>query len=125
MVEPAFFAFAKRSMADARAESEDRTAKALAGAKKDDGAASAAAAAAGGAGAKAAHDDTPKATVDQLVGPECVRFQGLRVAYFALDKDASLGCLAEGADVPAGRREGDRIVLNRIVSLKEDLGKKA
>ena len=40
-------------------------------------------------------------------GPETVRFQGLRVAYFALDKDSVDG----------------KVVLNRIVSLKEDAGK--
>ena len=38
---------------------------------------------------------------------ESVRFQGLRVAYFAMDKDS----------------KDDRVVLNRIVSLKEDSGK--
>jgi glutaminyl-tRNA synthetase len=41
-------------------------------------------------------------------GPETVRFQGLRVAYFFLDRDTT----------------DDNIVINRIVSLKED-GKKA
>ena len=41
------------------------------------------------------------------VGLETVRFQGLRVAYFAMDKDSV----------------ADKIVLNRIVSLKEDAGK--
>ena len=61
----------------------------------------------------------------QLVGRECVRFLGLRVAYFALDKDAELACLEEPEDVVPGRRDGDRIVLNRIVSLKEDSGKAA
>lgn len=40
-------------------------------------------------------------------GFETVRFQGLRVAYFCLDKDST----------------ADKIVLNRIVSLKEDAGK--
>ena len=40
-------------------------------------------------------------------GPESVRFQGLRVAYFCLDQDSDDG----------------KIVLNRIVSLKEDAGK--
>jgi len=40
-------------------------------------------------------------------GPESVRFQALRVAYFAMDEDSV----------------GDKIVLNRIVSLKEDAGK--
>ena len=41
------------------------------------------------------------------VHPETVRFQGLRVAYFAMDKDSVEG----------------KVVLNRIVSLKEDSGK--
>ncbi|KAJ6257052.1 hypothetical protein Dda_7936 [Drechslerella dactyloides] len=36
--------------------------------------------------------------------PESVRFQGLRVGYFAMDSDSA----------------GERIVLNRIVTLKED-----
>jgi glutaminyl-tRNA synthetase len=40
-------------------------------------------------------------------GVETVRFQGLRVAYFTVDKDTS----------------EDHIVLNRIVGLKEDSGK--
>ncbi|KKY35255.1 putative glutaminyl-trna synthetase [Diaporthe ampelina] len=40
-------------------------------------------------------------------GPESVRFQGLRVAYFAMDTDST----------------DEKIVLNRIVSLKEDSGK--
>lgn len=42
-------------------------------------------------------------------GFETVRFQGLRVAYFAMDRDS----------------EGGKVVLNRIVSLKEDAGKGA
>jgi glutaminyl-tRNA synthetase len=40
-------------------------------------------------------------------GPESVRFQGMRIAYFALDSDST----------------DDKIVLNRIVPLKEDSGK--
>ncbi|PKS07417.1 hypothetical protein jhhlp_006020 [Lomentospora prolificans] len=40
--------------------------------------------------------------------PEAVRFQAIRVGYFAMDSDSV----------------GDKIVLNRIVSLKEDSGKK-
>jgi glutaminyl-tRNA synthetase len=40
-------------------------------------------------------------------GFETVRFQGMRVAYFCMDKDTT----------------EDKIVLNRIVSLKEDAGK--
>ncbi|OKL62167.1 putative glutamine--tRNA ligase [Talaromyces atroroseus] len=40
-------------------------------------------------------------------GPESVRFQGLRIAYFCVDSDST----------------DDKVVLNRIVSLKEDSGK--
>ena len=40
-------------------------------------------------------------------GPESVRFQGLRVAYFCMDQDST----------------DENLVLNRIVSLKEDAGK--
>ncbi|KAI0131887.1 glutaminyl-tRNA synthetase-like protein [Xylariales sp. AK1849] len=40
-------------------------------------------------------------------GPESIRFQGMRVAYFAVDSDST----------------EDKVVLNRIVSLKEDAGK--
>lgn len=40
-------------------------------------------------------------------GPESVRFQGMRIAYFAMDSDST----------------DERIVLNRIVPLKEDVGK--
>jgi glutaminyl-tRNA synthetase len=40
-------------------------------------------------------------------GPESVRFQAIRVAYMAMDKDST----------------DDKIVLNRIVSLKADAGK--
>jgi glutaminyl-tRNA synthetase len=42
-------------------------------------------------------------------GPESCRFQALRVGYFALDSDTT----------------GDNLVLNRIVTLKEDAGKNA
>ncbi|KAK4042961.1 hypothetical protein C8A01DRAFT_44031 [Parachaetomium inaequale] len=41
------------------------------------------------------------------VGPESVRFQAMRVGYFTLDSDST----------------EERIVLNRIVALKEDSGK--
>lgn len=39
--------------------------------------------------------------------PETVRFQGMRMGYFCVDKDTN----------------GDEIILNQIVSLKEDAGK--
>ena len=69
--------------------------------------------------------DTPHATSAQLVGMECIRFQGLRVAYFATDRDSRLACLNEPEGEEPGRRQGDYVVLNRIVSLKEDSGKSA
>jgi len=43
------------------------------------------------------------------IGPESVRFQALRVGYFAMDSDTT----------------EEKIVLNRIVTLKEDAGKSA
>ena len=61
--------------------------------------------------------DTPKAaTITDLStgevkpavpGPEAVRFQGMRMGYFCVDKDTT----------------NESLVLNRIVSLKEDSGK--
>lgn len=39
--------------------------------------------------------------------PETIRFQGMRMGYFCVDKDT----------------KGDNIILNRIVTLKEDAGK--
>lgn len=41
--------------------------------------------------------------------PETVRFQGMRVAYFTVDRESS----------------EEKVVLNRIVSLKEDAAKAA
>ena len=41
------------------------------------------------------------------VRPETVRFQGMRVAYFCVDRGTT----------------ADNLILNRIVSLKEDTGK--
>ena len=52
-------------------------------------------------------EEGEKGIENQNARPESVRFQGLRVAYFAVDKDS----------------KDDKIVLNRIVSLKEDSGK--
>jgi glutaminyl-tRNA synthetase len=115
LVEIGFWPLAKQLFTEARQEAELRTNKALkegevvsqSGSTNDP------------------HGDTPVPTIDQLVGNECVHFQGLRVAYFTLDKEAKVGCLDEKDDASAGARTGDRIILNRIVSLKEDAGKKA
>jgi glutaminyl-tRNA synthetase len=109
LVEVGFWALAKRAYADAVRESQERTERALVENATE---------------ARPTDPDTPAVTSAQLVGKECVRFQGLRVAYFALDnKDARVACLDEAGDVPAARRQGDYLVLNRIVSLKEDSGK--
>ena len=48
-----------------------------------------------------------------VVDKSSVRFQGVRSAFFAVDKDSGEG----GVD-------GGKVVLNRIVSLKEDSGKR-
>lgn len=48
-----------------------------------------------------------KLTNGETTAPETVRFQGMRVAYFALDKDYS----------------SEKLILNRVVSLKEDAAK--
>ncbi|EIM19303.1 glutaminyl-tRNA synthetase [Wallemia mellicola CBS 633.66] len=59
---------------------------------------------------------TPKLTAEQLIGNECVRFQALRAGFFALDKDTILNATKEGAS--AEPHQDDKIVLNRIVSIK-------
>ncbi|KAF9006565.1 glutamine-tRNA ligase [Cyathus striatus] len=86
-----FWSLAKRVVAEARDEAVRRTEKAA----KDNVEAGPVAV------------DTPHATSEQLVGNECVRFQGLRVAYFTLDKDARIASLSESADAEPGRRQGD------------------
>ena len=107
IVEVGFWSLAKQSIEEARTKAKARTVKAA----KDSEVAQ-----------RDSQDDTPHATIEQLVGNECVRFQGLRVAYFALDKDARIAALTEGSEL-SGREQGDFVVLNRIVSLKEDAGK--
>jgi glutaminyl-tRNA synthetase len=108
LIEVGFWSVAKRAIMDAREEGAQRTQKALANE----------------AAAVTVHPDatTHKPTSEQLVGNEVVRFQGLRVAFFTLDKEARLAYLDE-EDAAPGRREGDLLILNRIVSLKEDSGK--
>ena len=92
IVETGFWAMASASMASAREVAEKRADVA--------------------AGAERA--DAPAPTTGQLVGNECVRFQGMRTAYFALDKDAEVDLAAHTG----------RIVLNTIVALKADAGAK-
>jgi len=107
VIEIGFWPLAIGAMAETRKQAEVRTSKITTDNKT---------------GVHDLQDDTPVATTEQLIGNDCVRFQGLRVAYFALDKDARVAALAEASNT-TGREQGDYLVLNRIVSLKEDSGK--
>ncbi|KAJ7629358.1 tRNA synthetases class I, catalytic domain-containing protein [Mycena polygramma] len=60
----------------------------------------------------------PPISEEQLVGPECVRFQATRVGYFSLDSDSDVSGLGLSAD-PDVDGPSQVIVLNRIVSLKD------
>ena len=114
VIEPAFYTVASKAIRDAKKESEERTNKAKEAMASNDS-----------AGAKGAEhkEDEPVVEASGLVGPENVRFQGMRLAYFTVDRESKVGCLED--DKVDGKREGDRIILNRIVSLKEDTGKNA
>lgn len=114
MIESGFLSLAKRLYSEAVELGKKRTEEAL---KKE-------VPQAGPDGANP-NPDAPTATADQLIGNEVVRFQGLRVGYFALDKDAKLAVCSDAPNIPASLQPGDKIILNRIVSLKEDSGKSA
>lgn len=113
VIEPAFYSVAKKAMGDAKKDSEERTKKAKAEMSKDEGSK---------VGVEHAEDE-PVVEASGLVGPENVRFQGMRLAYFTLDRESKVKCLDE--EGVQGKQEGDKIILNRIVSLKEDTGKNA
>lgn len=105
VIEPAFRGLAGRMYGEAREASEKRTQEAkkkMEGREKEEQA-----------------QDEPEVLAESLYGPEDVRFQGMRLAYFALDKES----VVNGVNAKEGSKE--RFVLNRIVSLKEDAGKKA
>ncbi|KAJ7507980.1 glutamine-tRNA ligase [Mycena galericulata] len=110
MIETGFWSLAKRALTEARRDGKERTEKALKASAQAD---------------SLPGDDTPHATSEQLVGNECIRFQGLRVAYFAVDKDSRLACLDEADGIEPVRKQDDYLILNRIVTLKEDSGKAA
>ena len=112
VIEPAFYTVATKAIRDAKKESEERTTKAKEAMATNDSPAAA------GAEHK---EDEPVVEASGLVGPENVRFQGMRLAYFTVDRESRVACLEDGK--VDGKREGDKIVLNRIVSLKEDTGK--
>lgn len=127
LLEPAFYPVAKKLIKDAKAEAVKRT-TAAASFAEDRVDSDKPVEVVQGSKETATHvphdDDTPVATADQLVGMECIRFQGMRQAYFAVDKESVIGCLEEDDTKEAGPRPGDRIVLNKIVSLKEEKSKK-
>lgn len=115
VIEPAFYNVAKKAINDAKKDSEERTKKAKAEMAANEVTKS----------GKVEHlEDEPTVDAASLVGPENVRFQGMRLAYFTLDRESSVKALEEGSAVE-GKAEGDKIILNRIVSLKEDMGKNA
>lgn len=111
MIEPAFRGLAGKMYAEARAAAEKRTEDAKL--KMQDKSKSTVEGQVGHA------EDEPEVLAESLYGPEDVRFQGMRLAYFALDKES----VVKGMNAKEGEKE--RFVLNRIVSLKEDAGKKA
>lgn len=120
VVEPAFYVLADKMFTEAKEAAGRRTKEArerMAGQSHVEG-----------------DEDEPEVKEESLYGVEDVRFQGMRVAYFAIDRTSEIGGIgaASGSGVggeasrTAGKRnKGDKIVLNRIVSLKEDAGKKA
>lgn len=125
VIEPAFYQLAKKAINDARRESHERTVKAAQECEVANEENAPGAAAAQKPKDSLGHTDDPVVTADQLVGMENIRFQGMRLAYFTVDRESHLGCIDEAADAKPGKRDGDKIILNRIVSLKEDAGKKA
>jgi len=102
MIEVGFWNMAIKSISKTRKEAEERTEKALQANKNVNTA-----------------TDAPRITSDQLVGNECIRFQGLRTAYFAVDRDSRIAAFDEPFDGQAEKRQGDYLVLNQIVSLKD------
>lgn len=56
-----------------------------------------------------------QATESLTIGKECVRFQAMRVGYFAVDSDSRMALFGDSG--------AEDLVFNRIVSLKEDTGK--
>ncbi|KAK0521392.1 Glutaminyl-tRNA synthetase [Tilletia horrida] len=128
LIERGFWEIARASFKAARKEAEERTVRAKEAAKKaqrDTDVPILRAASSTDAGKKETETDevVGKLNSAQLVGKECVRFQGMRIAYFALDRESKLGeALEEGARGEEGAQSA-KIILNRIVTLKEDAGK--
>ncbi len=134
VIEPAFFPLAKKLIDEAKVDAAKRTAEAAKFSQGNVDTEDKASIKMGSHDEAAAamaisvpHSDThtPVATAAQLVGMECIRFQGMRQAYFTVDKEALVGCLGGNGEGEASFTAGDKLILNKIVSLKEEKGKKA
>lgn len=109
MLEPAFYDVARAALANAKEAVAERQRTAAKQTEQALGKERA---------AEAAHNtDALQATESSTIGKECIRFQAMRVGYFAVDHDSALSLFG---DAPP-----ETLYLNRIVSLKEDAGKAA
>lgn len=106
MLEVGIFRVAEMAMAQAKREAHERVQQAAQLAENALGK--------DAAQSVEAHDAS-QASASSTVGKECVRFQAMRVGYFAADSDSSMALFGDQAP--------HHLVLNRIVSLKEDAGK--
>ncbi|KAK0549615.1 Glutaminyl-tRNA synthetase [Tilletia horrida] len=123
LIERGFWDVTHASFTKARKEAEDRTQAAREAAKKAqaetnaDGAKNA-------VSEKSSGEVLEKLKSGQLVGQECVRFQAMRIAYFTVDRESEGVEEAAAANVSGnGEKKEAKIILNRIVTLKEDAGK--
>ncbi|WFD07275.1 glutamine--tRNA ligase [Malassezia vespertilionis] len=109
MLEPAFFEVARLSVVNAHKEAEERMRAAEALTEQALGKERA---------VKETQDkDAVQNTKSETVGKEAIRFQAMRVGYFAVDRESSMELFGDKVNGP------DVLFLNRIVSLKEDGGK--
>lgn len=118
MVERAFWTVAGRAMAAARTHAVERTKQATALAEEARKQTGLLELLPPGAGRGA-----PEPSADQLVGNEVVRFQAMRIGYFTFDREAILPSdMGAVADKGLSDEEGKqtKLILNRIVGLKED-----
>lgn len=121
LIEVGFWDVAKQSLAKAKKDAEERTKQAAEERAK--------LAAEGGdvirvpkgtSPLSASGEGAPDSKAEQLVGLECVRFQVMRVAYFAVDRETVHRALMAQEEVGSAE---EKLILNRIVSLKEDSAK--
>lgn len=128
MLEVGFWTVASKAISEARKEAEERTAKAVEERKSlAERGGDVIRVPSGTSPLKESGEGAPDSIVEQLIGLECIRFQAMRVAYFAVDRETVLETLQKqlkGEEVKEGEGRTGPLVLNRIVSLKEDAAKK-